>query len=235
VDGFFIDSTTATHFHRCYNLAHHHPHPDVWNWGIRQMLRIVREEVDRVNPQTILFVEGAADMAREFADGFITHSHMWTGKMFTEPFVRYVYPQMRAFESRGSIQEMANYHPIQYLQNWNAVTGHRIYTHAQDENETASAGRRIRQYYDLYPEVCDNQMSALDVLVSGCAAYLFEAMPMVMTVANLTDQPARASLTLPTPCGLLFDRVTGQRVPVLDKQAILMLGPWEFVVFELRA
>ncbi|MCX6629625.1 MAG: DUF6259 domain-containing protein, partial [Candidatus Solibacter sp.] len=37
VDGFFIDSTLATYNHRCFNPAHKHPHPDVWNWGVRQM------------------------------------------------------------------------------------------------------------------------------------------------------------------------------------------------------
>ena len=50
VDGFFIDSTLATYNHRCFNPAHHHPHPDVWNWGVRRMLRRVREELDKVNP-----------------------------------------------------------------------------------------------------------------------------------------------------------------------------------------
>ena len=29
VDGFFIDSELATYNHRCFNPAHHHPHPDV--------------------------------------------------------------------------------------------------------------------------------------------------------------------------------------------------------------
>ncbi len=50
VDGFFIDSCCATHFHRCFNPAHNHTHPDTWGWGLRQMLRQVRDAVDRVNP-----------------------------------------------------------------------------------------------------------------------------------------------------------------------------------------
>jgi hypothetical protein len=235
IDGFFIDSSTATHFHRCYNPAHHHTHPDVWNWGIRQMLRIVREEVDKVNPNTILFVEGAADIAREYVDGFVAHTHQWSGKVFTEPFVRFIYPQMRAYESWASRQDIQDYKPLEYLHLWNSVTGHRIYAHSPNAKDMAQLGHHTRRYYDLYPEVCDNQMSMFEVSTHGCLVYLFDAMPMVMTVANLTPVPSDATLTIPIPGGILFDRVTGQRVPLQDGHAKLLLEPWEFRVYEIRA
>lgn len=235
VDGFFFDSACATHNHRCFNPAHHHPHPDVWTWGMRQLLRTVREELDKVNPETVLFVEGAGDMAREYADGFVSHTHEWTRMTFNEPLVRFLHPQMRTFESWSNQHATAKFNSTpQFLHLWNAVTGHRIYSHAPDAELMAGLATKTRQYYDLFPEVCDNAMSALDIKTANCFAQLFEGDVRVLTVGNLSGAPAAATLTLPVPCGILFDRVDGSRIVVEAGHASLKLAPWEFRAFELR-
>lgn len=231
IDGFFIDSTCATHNHRCFNPEHQHPHPDVWNWGVRQMLTEIRQAVDRVNPETILVIEGVGDMCRESADGFVSHGHMWSRKTLTEPFVRFLHPDMRAFESWSSRKEG---NP-EYLQIWNSVTGHRIYSHAPHCDEMAELSRRTRRYYDAFPEVCDSPMSVLEVAAEKCYAQLFDGPPYVVTVGNLTDQSAQASVKLPVPCGQLLDRVDSLRIGVVGGEAHLTLAPWEFRAFELRA
>jgi hypothetical protein len=235
IDGFFIDSTCATHNHRCFNPAHRHPHPDVWNWGVRQMLREVRQAVDQVDPATILVVEGEGDLAREFADGFVTHGHDWTGWTLHEPLVRFLHPQMRAFESWASRQAAPVDRPIEWLHVWNSVVGHRIYAHGPHADEMAAWSHRTRRYYDAFPEICDAPLSQRDVEARHCMACLFDAMPVVLTVGNLSSQPVQAQVRLPVPGGMLFDRVDGLRVPVVDGEAALTLPPWEFRAFEVRA
>ena len=237
VDGFFIDSVCATHYHRCFNPAHGHPHPDVWNWGVRQLLRMVREEVDKVNPETVLFVEGVGDLAREFADGSLAHSHAWLRGRFSEPLGRFLHPGMRAYESWGSAAtedpHMQERSP-ERMHVWNSVNGYRIYSHNPDAGKMAELGRRTKAYYDTYPEICDSPMSELDVACENCLAQLFEGPPSVVTWGNQTGQPVEAGLSLPVPAGVLFDRVDGLRVPLAGAKASLLLQPWEFRAFEIR-
>jgi Domain of unknown function (DUF6259) len=236
VDGFFIDSTLATYNHRCFNPAHKHPHPDVWNWGVRQMLRRVREEVDKVNPETILIVEGCGDLGREFADGFVSHSHMWTKGTFTEPFVRFLHPDMRAYESWGGISGDVpkGFETPQGLHVWNSVNGYRIYAHASSFDKLAPLGLRTRHYYDAFPEICDNQMSPLDVKCDNCISQMFEGTNPVLTVGNQSGQEVDATITLPFDGTVLVDRVDSGRVPVSGRKAALKLKPFEFRAFELK-
>jgi hypothetical protein len=237
VDGFFIDSLTATYNHRCFNPAHHHPHPDVWNWGVRQMLRRIREEVDKVNPETILIVEGEGDMAREYADGFLAHGHAWTSMTLTEPLVRFLHPQMRAFESWGTNEPRPDGRPApptQKLHVWNSVNGFRIYAHNSNRIEMASLGLRTRKYYNAFPEICDNPMSDLEVKCQNCIAQLFEGLYPVLTLGNVTDKQANAVIDIPVPAGMLFDRVDSTRVPVSAGKARVVLSPWEYRAFEVR-
>ena len=237
VDGFFIDSTCATHYHRCFNPEHRHPHPDVWNWGLRHLARAVREAVDRVNPETILFFEGVGDIAREFIDGSLAHTHDWTRGRFTEPIGRFLHPDMRAYESwcRSTSPDPRMPRPNpRRLHVWNSVNGYRIYSHDPSADEVADLGQRTRQVYDAYPEICDNPVSVLDVRCAGGLAQLFEGAPPVVTVGNPTGRKGRAVLELPMAAGVLFDRVDALRVPVIGRQAEMRLAPWEFRAFEVR-
>lgn len=228
VDGFFIDSLTATNNHRCFNPAHHHPHPDVWTWGVRQFLRRVRQEVDAVNPEAVLFTEGEADLAREFTDGFITHSAFWNHGLFTVPFTRFLYPGIRAFESWGYGKEPQKNHIF------NAVNGERIYAHSSSTDLMAPISLETRQYDDAFPEITDAPMSLADVRCSGCLAAMFEGEHAVITAGNATGAPVTATLSVPGSDTILFDRVSGDRIPVQDGTAVFPLKAWGYRAFELR-
>ncbi|MEO8372617.1 MAG: DUF6259 domain-containing protein, partial [Candidatus Solibacter sp.] len=169
IDGFFIDSTLATYNHRCFNPAHHHPHPDVWNWGVREMLKRIREEVDKVNPETVIIVEGEGDLGREFADGFLSHGHQWSDLTFTEPLLRFLHPEMRAFESWGTGKE-----PPEKLFVFNAVNGHRLFSHSYMFDRMAPLSLNAKRYHVVFPELLTNRMSILDAACENCIAQLFE-------------------------------------------------------------
>jgi hypothetical protein len=117
---------------------------------------------------------------------------------------------------------------------WNSVNGYRIYSHDPSADEVADLGRRTRQVYDAYPEICDNPVSVLDARCTGGLAQLFEGAPPVVTVGNPTGRRGRAVLELPMAAGVLFDRVDALRVPVTGRRAELRLAPWEFRAFEVR-
>jgi hypothetical protein len=228
VDGFFIDSLTATSNHRCFNPAHHHPHPDVWNWGVRQTLQRMREELDKVNPNAVLFTEGEADIAREFVDGFVSHSHSWGHGEFTEPLVRFLHSDMRAYESWGNGDQPER----EFV--FNAVHGHRIYAHNWQVERMAPLSLRTRRYYDAYPELSENPISLLDAKCTGCLTELFEGRRMVVSAGNPTGEEVEATLSVPAKGAVLFDRVDGLRLPLERGTAKLKLRPWEFRCFELR-
>jgi hypothetical protein len=233
-DGFFIDSELATYNHRCFNPAHKHPHPDVWTWGVRQLLKRVREEVDKVNPDTLLFIEGCGDIGREFGDGFIAHGHFWTDQTFSEPFVRFLHPQMREYESWGYVPRGADNDIIKRWFIWNCVNGHRVYAHNASRDTMSDLSRHVRHYYDSFPEICDNQISVLDVKTENCVSQLFEGHPAIVTIGNTNNAESAASITLPIEGAALLDRVDGSRVPVIDHTAKLKLKPWEYRAFEVR-
>ncbi len=227
VDGFFIDSLLATHNHRCFNSDHNHPHPDVWNWGVRQLLRRVREEVDRVNPEAVLLVEGCGDVGREFVDGFIAHSHRWTGETCTEPFLRFLHPDIRTFESWGTSNVTASRNHV-----WNSVNGHRIFAHAHLFRRMASLSRRTRKYYDAFPEITGAPISSRDVKCRNCIARLYEG--GVVAIGNTTAGKADAEITLPLRAAILLDRVDGSRVQAAGGKFSLPLRSYEFRAFEIR-
>jgi hypothetical protein len=228
VDGFFIDSLSATNNHRCFNPAHHHPHPDVWTWGVRQFLARVRADVDKANPDAILLIEGEADIAREFTDGFITHSAFWNQGLFTEPLTRFVYPHMRAFESWSHGENPQKFHLF------NAVNGEYIYAHNSQTALMAPISLETRRYYDMYPELTEAQMSSSEVLCSSCWAAAFEGLRPVISIANASGASVDANVSLSQPGTILFDRVNGDRIPVSGGHASVHLGPWQFRAFELR-
>ena len=239
VDGFFIDSLCATPNHRCFNPAHEHPHPDIWNHGVRQLLRTVREELDKVDPRTIIFVEGAADIAREFADGAFCHSHDWNRSRFDVPLLRFLHPQARVYESfrpfparNGKPIERSpdDYKPL-HLSLF--LHGQRYYIGKFNEG-MGPIMVRTRRYYDAFPELCDANLSLAPVTCDGGRAQLFDAMPPVLSVINPADAQQVVELKLPVPAGMLVDRVEGLRVPVLEGTARLDMAPLDFRAFEIR-
>jgi hypothetical protein len=232
VDGFFIDSSCATHNHRNFNPDHPYG-VDAWNWGMRGLLSKVRKAINEVNPETVLIVEGCGDLAREFVDGFLCHSHEWTNFNFDIPYMRFLHPELKVFESwsnRGRSPE-----PIEKLHLFNAVHGCHIYSHHPDNQYMQALSYRTRQYYDLYPEIWEHHITTHTVKTNHCIAELFEGLPRVITVGNTTDEEVEASVVLPYEAGVLFDRFDNKRVQVENKKATFTLAPWEFRAFELRA
>jgi hypothetical protein len=238
VDGFFMDSMLATDNHRCFNPKHAHaPQPDIWNWGLRRVLQRVREEVDKADLNTILLCEGAGDLAREFIDGSLSHGHAWSQMTFTVPLSRFLHPQMRSFEASGQ-QPRAKDVPIWPVKKpllWNTVQGYRVFVEQENHEQIASLSRRVREYYDLYPEICDAQVSAFDVK-ADCMAQLFDGLPAIVTCGNDSDSARTVTLEFPpsTQVALLFDRRDQSRIPVESGKARIALDPWEFRAFELR-
>ena len=239
VDGFFMDSMLATDNHRCFNPKHAHaPQPDIWNWGLRRVLKRVREEVDKADPNTILLCEGAGDLAREFTDGSLSHGHAWSRMTFTVPLSRFLHPQMRAFEADGMQPHApdAPRWPVNKPLLWNAVQGYRVFMEQESHQLLASLGHRVREYYDLYPEICDAQVSVADMQSTNCIAQWFDGLPSVVTCGNDSDAARLATLEFPaeTPVALLFDRRDQKRIPVVSGKAQFQMEPWEFRAFELR-
>lgn len=233
-DGFFVDSELATYNHRCFNPRHRHPHPDVWTWGVRQLFKRVRTEMDKVNPNAVLLIEGCGDIGREFGDGFIAHGHFWTENTFSAPLVRFLHPDMRQFESWGYVPRDGNVDALKRWFIWNSVQGHRAYAHNAHREEMAAMSAHVRRYYDAFPEICDAPMSALDVPAQNGIGQLFESSPRVLTLGNTNAVAVEVVLTLPVPGSLLLDRVAGTRVPVSNGRAQLKLEPWSYQAFEIR-
>ncbi len=190
--------------------------------------------MDKVNPETLLFIEGCGDIGREFGDGFIAHGHFWTEQTFTEPLVRFLHPQMRQFESWGYVPRGGSEDDLKRWFIWNSVNGHRVYAHNASREAMSGLSAKVRRYYDSFPEVCDSPMSVLDVTVQGGVAQLFDGPPRVVTVGNPTGQPAEARLVLPVPGAALLDRVSGQRINLTNRTVRLDLNPWDYRVFEIR-
>jgi len=239
VDGFFMDSMLATDNHRCFNPRHSHaPQPDIWNWGLRQVLRRVREEVDKVDPNTILLCEGVGDMAREFIDGTLSHGHAWSRMNFTVPLLRFMHPQMRAFEAWG-MQPRGKGVPVWPVAKpllWNAVNGYRVFAELESQEDLASMGRLIRGYYDLYPEICDATVSPIDLECGPLMSQLFDSLPRVATFGNASERQVETLVRFPASlqAGSLFDRTSHQSLPVHSGQVTLSLTPWQYRAFELR-
>ena len=239
VDGFFMDSMLATDNHRCFNPKHAHaPQPDIWNWGLRRILKRVREEVDKADPNTILLCEGAGDLAREFTDGSLSHGHAWSRMTFTVPLSRYLHPQMRAFEADGLEPHAPNAPrwPVKKPLLWNAVQGYRVFMEQESHEVLAPLGRRVREYFDLYSEICDAQVSVADVQSTNCMAQWFDGLPSVITCGNDSDAARLVTLEFPaaTPVALLFDRRDQKRISVESGKAQFQMEPWEYRAFELR-
>lgn len=240
VDGFFMDSMLATDNHRCFNPKHSHaPQVDIWNWGTRRVLARVREEVDKVNPNTILLCEGAGDLAREFIDGTLSHGHAWSGMTFTVPLLRFLHPQMRAFEASGQWPraEGAPVWPVKRPLLWNAVQGYRVFTELENHEQIASLSHMVRVYFDMYPEICDADVSVFDVEASNCLSQLFECLPRIVTCGNDADEARIVTLIFPKEVHVaeLFDRRDQKRIPVIDQKTSFNMNPWELRAFELRA
>ncbi len=70
-DGVRLDSL-GFYFLPCYNPAHNHPHPFVYNDGVRRLLAKVSKAVREANPNAVLTTEGAVDFYARYMNGALT-------------------------------------------------------------------------------------------------------------------------------------------------------------------
>jgi len=69
-DGVRLDSL-GFYFLPCYNPAHKHPNPFVYNDGIRQLLSKVSRAIREANPEAVLTTEAPVDFYARYAQGAI--------------------------------------------------------------------------------------------------------------------------------------------------------------------
>ncbi len=98
-DGFFIDEMCAIGYTACYNADHQHPHPYIWSSGLYELCNELRAALDELNPEVVLLAEGGSELLRESLDGYLAHSHSWTGMRHIEPVTRAVVRGIGIFDS----------------------------------------------------------------------------------------------------------------------------------------
>lgn len=206
-DGVFIDSICATNYHPCYNPAHGHSSPYVWNWGVRELLRRVREALDEVKPEAAVLCEGCADIAREFADGFLSHGHTWSGFTLQEPITRAAYPLINDYESWGEADE-----PEKLLL-WNFATGHRIYSHAAGRERVAPVIERVRRAFEAVPELGEAAViGPMSVSPENVICYRLMGRKLMLAIANLNPRETIVSIPLPRGAKSIREAVGGEEL-----------------------
>jgi len=74
VDGVRLDSLGCCPVSFCYNPSHkHYPQHNVWNAGVRQLLKKVRNAMAKVKKDTVLITEGFIDFYAPWVDGAIPY------------------------------------------------------------------------------------------------------------------------------------------------------------------
>jgi len=90
-------------FEPCHNPAHDHPSPYHANaWHLR-FLRRIREAMDRVDPETLLFTENACDLAHQYTNGAL---QLWSAGPDLAP-LRLALPSFLGFAYHGGEIEAA--------------------------------------------------------------------------------------------------------------------------------
>ena len=225
VDGFFIDSLSATFAHDCHNPAHNHPHPYTWNWGLRRLLRKVREAINQVNPNSFILIEGCSDLSREYCDTFLSQTSPWLGERFSLPVTRFVYPKINVYESGPRMRDVI----------FNFVNGCLIRFSRNREDTSTEIFQTARMYHDMYPELSECQISLYDAQVSETVlSQLFEGKESrILTLGNVDKDQIIATVKLPFDAGALFDRVTGKYIEFTANTCKVELPGFGIGVFDV--
>lgn len=72
-DGFRLDEQPFTL--DCFNPEHHHPNPYDGCYRVAELMRVVREEFDRVKPGTVIMSEWGTDFQVPYINSGMIHSH----------------------------------------------------------------------------------------------------------------------------------------------------------------
>ncbi|MGE5577882.1 MAG: DUF6259 domain-containing protein, partial [Syntrophothermus sp.] len=85
--GIYLDQVGSAEPHVCYDQAHRHPHHGMFNHGYLEILRTVKERIQKINPRAFLMIENCGDIYGSYVFGNLT----WNGTLYDEFFNMYKY------------------------------------------------------------------------------------------------------------------------------------------------
>ena len=190
----------------CLNKAHKHPTPYVWNWGVRNLLKLVRTRLNRIHPDTALLTIGGCDFTLEIADGMILEADAQPHNLAEYPVTRAVHPDACLYavlppaDAEKAIAQ-------------NTACGFRTAASFELKSQDALL-KRLARYMQAAPELtttlpvrCKTQPNTPDIM-----AFLYAGTNTVVAAANLSDEPQTFLLSPPTAAAFLEDPLTKLRI-----------------------
>jgi hypothetical protein len=128
-DGIFFDQPGSYYAELCYNKRHGHSNPaTAWGPGYLEMFRRVREEMRRINPESVLWTEGMNDAFGQYMDYGMDKNPLWQPmrihpkcKTFVEMW-RYTLPDYIIVNDPGTYSFPPSKDPVHGLK-YNFVLG----------------------------------------------------------------------------------------------------------------
>jgi hypothetical protein len=197
----------------------------------------VREAVNKVNPDTCLLVEGCSDIAREYADSFLSHTNPWLGGCFLLPVTRFVYPRINVFEACGNSGEYGELDSVKRNLIFNFVNGCLIYSHVPEDEFMVEMAYLARRYHDLYPGLSECPISMHDAQTGkNIISQLFEGKEgRILSLGNTSADEVTSTVRLPFNAGALFDRMTGKYTELMGNACEVVLRGHGIAVFDVIA
>ena len=104
VDAMFLDQIGAGGAKYCFNPKHHHRHHGVWAQGYMAMLKRIKEDARKVEPDFALEIEGFGDAYGAYVDSFfIAPSSLRYWPDSYPELARYTFPDQIFFDGYWSI------------------------------------------------------------------------------------------------------------------------------------
>jgi len=128
-DGVFLDQPGSYYAELCYNETHGHKTPaSAWGPGYLELFRRIREEMRRLDPDSILWTEGMNDAFGQYMDYYMDKNPLWLPMRIhpeCETFVemwRYTLPSYVIVNDPGAYSYLPSQDPI-YGENYKFVLG----------------------------------------------------------------------------------------------------------------
>lgn len=251
-DGLFIDQTAAIGNHPCAHPAHRHENPYVWTYGVWLLFKELRAALDARRPEALLLLEGGSELLREFADGFLAHTHSWTNMRHDAPVTRAVHRQIGIFDSFNGYTFDAPDHvhehcrklgmfprSPQYMAAIQFAGGIHYYADQADIGRARWTYERHQPVRLAYPEMIEGEVypAMPRFELPSITGYLFEHEGrLVLTVADLggTNFTAGRRVRVRLPVGRwLYDRLASRFLPVDNGEALIPLEGGAATAFEV--
>lgn len=207
-DGVVLKGVAPNPAPQCLNKAHKHPTPYIWNWGVRNLLKLVRTRLNRIHPDIALLTVGGCDFALEIADGMILEGG-------SQPDGIPEYPVTRAVHPDACLYTVLPHSDAEKTVAQNTVCGLRTAVPFESKSlPNAPLIKRSARYMQAAPELmstppvhCRAQSSTPDIM-----AFLYAGTNTVVAAANLSDEPKTLFLSPPTAVEFLEDPLTKLRI-----------------------